>query len=126
MMEQALRSRLMEDPAIKSIVDSRIDWGQRKAGYPCIVLKAMPSPRRQTYKGFAAMQQTRVQIDCMAVDRDTVIRLREAAIAAVVPAGTFHGTTFRRGFVDLVEDLGSQSGTEFIERDKIDVLIWHS
>lgn len=125
-MEEALRSRLLEDEAVKAIVGTLVDWSRRSGGYPCIVLTALPSLMPQTYKGFMEMRSTRVQIDCLALDRKTVIALRKAAIAAVVPAGEFHGTKFRRSFIDSVTDKGSQTGTDFVERDKIDAIIWHN
>lgn len=128
MMEDALRSRLLEDAAVKAMVGTRIDWGVRPDGgaYPCLVLKIMPSGRPQTYKGFVAHRQTRVQIDVLSDDRLQVIALREAVIAAIVPAGSFHGTKFQRAFIDSVQDLGAQTGTDYVHRDKIDALIWHN
>jgi hypothetical protein len=128
MMEDALRSRLLEDEAVKLMVGSRIDWGVRPDGgaYPCLVMKVMPSGRPQTYKGFVGLRQTRVQIDVLSDDRLEVIKLREAVITAIVPAGSYHGTKFQRAFIDSVQDLGAQTGTDYVHRDKIDALIWHN
>lgn len=127
-MKAALRSRLLEAPDVALIVETRVDWTRRPdgSGYPCIVLTAMPSPRPQTYKGFVGLRQTRVQIDTMALDRVTVEALTEAAIAAIVAPGSYHGTKFQRAFIDSVQDKGAQTGTDFVHRDQIDALIWHN
>lgn len=128
MMEEALRSRLLDDEAVSSMVGTRIDWGVRPDGgdYPCLVMKTMPASRPQTYKGFVGMRQTPVQIDALSLDRLQVISLREAAINAIVPAGSYFGTKFQRAFIDSVQDLGAQTGTDFVHRDKIVALIWHN
>ncbi|ALJ14121.1 tail completion protein gp17 [Sphingopyxis macrogoltabida] len=127
-MEEALRSRLKAAGPVAAIVGTRIDWGLRPQGdpYPSVVLKVISDPMPQDYKGFIAMRETRVQIDCLADDRLTAIALRKAVITAIVAGGTYFGTRFGRAFIDSVRDLGAKTGTEFVHRDSIDALIWHN
>ncbi len=126
-MNQALRSRLLEDTAVKALVKTRVDWGVRKQGdpYPAICLTVISDPRPQDYKGFVAKRETRVQIDCYAETRATAAALSEAVIAVITPGGEFFGTKFSRAFIDTVQDRGALSGTVYVHRDKIDALIWH-
>jgi len=127
-MEIALRSRLLNASPVSTIVGTRIYWGVRPQGsaYPAIVLTIVSDSRDQDYKGFVSLWQTRVQIDCYGLDRATVVALREAVITAIAPAGTFYGSKFGRAFIDTVQNLGANSETGFIHRDKIDALIWHN
>lgn len=129
MMETALRSRLLDDADVTAIVTERVHWSVRPQDdeLPSLVLQVISDPRPQTYKGAVGMRQTRVQLDCYAADRAGAVALREAVIAAITPAGTFFGTKFQRAFIDTVRDLGAHSDTaDFVHRDSIDALIWHT
>jgi len=127
-MEEALRSRLLNDGAVAALVDDRVDWGVRKEGdpYPAVCLTLVSDPRPQDYKGVVGMRETRVKLDCYAEERDEVKAVREAVIAAILGGGTFYGTKFNRAFIDAVRDLGALAATGFVHRDSIDALIWHN
>lgn len=130
-MKIALRSRLLDAGPVTDIVgEFGVDWGPRPQGrpYPWLGLKVISSSRPQHYKGFVGLRQTRVQFDPMATDAGVAEALRDAAIAAVVPAGVYHGTKFQRGFIENIRDLGADSGTDdgFVHRECFDALIWHN
>ncbi|MGB3844307.1 MAG: DUF3168 domain-containing protein [Sphingopyxis sp.] len=129
-MKIALRARLLGASPVTDIAgETGVDWGPRPQGtpYPWLGLKVISSSRPQHYKGFVGLRQTRVQLDCMALDEAEAVALREAAIAAIVPAGSYHGTKFQRGFIENVRDLGADSGADgFVHRECIDALIWHN
>jgi hypothetical protein len=94
---------------------------------PALVLQVISDPRPQHLKGFNARRQSRVQVSCLAADRATVRGLREAAIAALVAAGDFYGVRFGRALIPNLGDRGGDapSGTGFVHRDLVDLLIWH-
>lgn len=131
--EQALRQRLLDAAAVAALAgrDARgalsIDCGLRRqeSPLPAVTLRVASDPRPQDLDGFVSLRQSRVQVDCRASSRATVAALREAVIAALVPAGAFHGVNFGRGLVDQVRDLGEHGETGFVHRDSIDFLIWH-
>lgn len=126
-METALRARLKSAGAVTAIVGTRIDWTERpqRSALPAVVLQVVADSRAQHMAGFAGFRATRVQIDCFAVKRDTVVQLREAVIAAAVPAAEQDGIEFLRAFVNAVRDRGENSETGFVHRDLIDLTIWH-
>jgi len=126
-METALRKRLLDDAAVKAIVSTRVDWAVRpeKAPFPAIVLTLVSDDRSQNFEGFNGFRQTRVQVDCYALEYGQAVTLREAAIAVLVPEATVSGVTFLRAFINNVLDRGDQTETGFIHRQLIDLSIWH-
>lgn len=124
--EQALRQRALDDAAIAAIVGTAVDWGQR-TGMPALTLLLVSDPRGQTLAGFEGNRWSRVQVDARALSRPVVVELREAAIAALVRAGTFHGVRFGRGQVadPGPRTLNEQTETGFVHRDSFDLIISH-
>ncbi|MGB7407153.1 MAG: hypothetical protein WA908_01490 [Pontixanthobacter sp.] len=125
--EQALARRLLNDGDIAAAVATRVDWSRRQSSMlPAIVLETISDPRPQTHDGFDTMRPTRVRVHCLAKDRQSGFPVKEAAIAALAPAGTFDGISFDRGQVDAVRDLSGDTETGFIDRQSIDFIIWHT
>jgi hypothetical protein len=129
-METALRARIKT--GCGSLLATykggpAVFWSVRPQGstLPAIVLTTVSDQRDQHFQGFANYRPTRVQIDCYGADRETVVSLREAALAATVPEETVGGVRFLRSFVNTVLDRGDQTETGFIHRDMIDSTIWH-
>lgn len=128
-METALRKRLLDDVAVKAIVSTRVDWSVRPQAdpFPAIVLTMVSDDRSQNFEGFDKFRPTRVQIDCYAKTYAEAASLREAVIAAVVPAAIVTDTEFLRAFVNNVLDRGDQTETNgFVHRQLIDFTFWHS
>lgn len=130
--ETALRSRLKDDAGVDALIGKdgailSIDWTVRRQGapLPAIVLTLVSDPRPQTHDGPDSIRPSRVQIDVLGEDRTSVVALREAVIAALLPAGTYSAVQFDRAQVDAVRDLGRQDDTRFVHRDSIDFIIWH-
>lgn len=133
-LEEALRKRLQADPGPGALVGvhsedggKSVDWTVRRQGapLPAYVLETITDARPQTHDGFDGIRPTRVQVSCLAANKTAAVALREAAIAALVPAGTFAGVQFDRARVDAVRDLGAQTETGFIHREAIDFIFWH-
>lgn len=132
--EVAVRERLLADLAVAGLAGRHpeddglsIDWGtlRQDAPRPGIVLKLAGDPRPQTHDGFDSIRPSRVRAAISAETRGAVVALREAAIAALVPAGEFSGVWFDRARIELVIDTGGPSVTGFVHADSIDFIFWH-
>jgi hypothetical protein len=130
-METALRTRVKT--ACGTLLATykgapAVFWSVRPQGssLPAIVLSNIADQHDQHMQGFATYQPTRVQIDVYGIDRETVVNIRKAAIAGIVPEAEVGGTQFLRSFVNTVLDRGDQTETGFIHRDMIDLSVWHN
>lgn len=125
--EAAAAGRLLDAPAVATIVGQRVDWTRRPQGapLPAIVLELISDPRPQTHDGADSIRWSRVRAKCLAETRAGAISLREAVIAALVPAGAFGGVWFDNSYVDQVRDLGGDTETGFVECDAVDFILWH-
>jgi hypothetical protein len=92
MMEEDLRSKVADDAAVKALVDkASIAWGDRPqaSAFPGITFELIGGPLEQHMQGFQALQ--RVPVQASAWSRATRLEardVREALVAALVPAGT--------------------------------------
>lgn len=127
-MEGALRARLLADAAVAALVAERVYWVGRPQGgtLPDVTLQVITDGREQDMKGFVGLQQTRVQIDSRATSYGQAKALAEAAISALVGAGTFYGVRFERAEVEGPIDLPERTETQFIHRKSFDLLAWHA
>jgi hypothetical protein len=125
--QQALARRLIADSATAAIAGNRWDWDEREqtSKLPGGVLELVSDPRPQHLAGFHARRESRVQISCLAMSRAEAVALREAAIAAVVPGGTFDGISFGRGMIENVsgDTDRTEGGRIFCQR--FDLLVMH-
>ena len=133
--EGALRTRLLESAAVMALVGrnpadegASIDWTVRRQGSPlsAIVLETISDQLPQNHDGFDAVRPTRVQAKCLASTKTGAVGLRKAAIAALVPTGTFSGVFFERAAIDGVRDLSAQTDTGFIHCEAIDFIFRHN
>ncbi len=125
--EAATAGRLLDAPAVEQLVGMRVDWTVRPQGapLPAIVLELITDPRPQTHDGDDSIRWSRVRAKCLAETRAGAIALREAVIAALVPAGEFGGVWFDNSYVDQVRDLGGDTEIGFVHCDGVDLIIWH-
>lgn len=125
-MEAALRARIKNDAGVLAITEN-VDWGAtpQKAGFPAVVLTTVFDDRSQHMAGFDDYRETRVQIDCFAKTKAEAMALREAVLAAFVPAATELGVTFLRAQQITVVDRGTNTDTGFIAHEMIEASIWH-
>ncbi len=125
--QQALANRLIQHAATAAIAGNRWDWDEREqtSALPGGVLELVSDPRPQHLAGFHSRRQSRVQVNCQAFSRAQAIALREAAIAALVPAGVFDGITFGRAMIENV--IGDAEKTEGgrVFRQRFDLLVMH-
>jgi hypothetical protein len=128
MMEQALRSRLIEDATLAALVGKRVDWVNRPqaSGYPAVTLFVVSDPRLKTMRNRTRLRGTRIQIDVMAKDQPGKVAVREAVLNAIEPRGEFDGVRFNRPQGITIRSSGSDETNGFIHRDTIDVVIWHN
>lgn len=96
--EAALAKRLLEATSVREEVGTRIDWMRRAQGaaLPAITLHTVSARHGQHMKGFHPTV-SRIQIDVWADDFLASLSIRDAVIAAVVPAATVDGVRFQRG-----------------------------
>lgn len=127
-METDLRARLKDDGSVAGLVGTKVDWTVRpqKSALPAITLQMVSEDRSQHMGGFNTNRATRIQVDCWGATRAIVVSVREAAIAALVPAATKGGTKFLRAFVNNIIDRGENADTGFLHRDLIDLTVWHN
>jgi len=131
--ESAVRDRLIEDAAVAALIGSgsdggpSIDWGELRQGAqrPAIELKLVSDRRPTTHDGFDSIRASRVRAMVQAATRAEVAALREAAIAALVPPGSYSGVWFDRAEVDLLRDAGGPTATGFVHADSVDFVFWH-
>lgn len=110
--ELALAKRMLDDETIKGLVGTRVDWMRRPGrDLPACTLQIVSDARPQHFKGFQAVRQTRVQVDCWAATFAGAIALRDAAIAALTPAATIANVRFDRANVASVRPGFDGDGT---------------
>ena len=110
--EAAVAKRLLDDAAVKALVQSRVDWMRRPGRQlPACTMQIVSDARPQHYKGFQGVRQTRVQVDCWSATFADAIALRDAVIAALVPGATVAGVRFDRAAVASVRPGFDGDGT---------------
>lgn len=126
--EEALRLRIINDPAVAAMQGSRTSWGTRPQGsaLPATVLNIVYDPVPVSFDGSEEMRATKVQIDIWAGLPAAVSALANAVIAALLPPATVDGVQFRRAFVEANRDAGEQAGNEYLARRIVEMTFWHS
>lgn len=101
--QEALRTRLLANSPLGTIVSTRIDWVERPQGktLPAVTLQSVADAREQNLKGFEGLQPARVQYDVWGDTYASVRDVVEALIAAAVPSQTANGHRFTRAMVEL-------------------------
>lgn len=127
-MQGALRARLTNAAAVTNHVGQRIYWIDRPQAQalPAITLQIISDGRPQHLKGFHEIRDTRVQIDVWSLTYATNKTITEAVIATLVPEDTSNAIRFNRSLVEGVRDLGESTGTQFIHRTSLDLIVWWS
>lgn len=125
--EGALRARLTADATVAALVGNRVYWVTRPQadGLPAITLQIIFEDRAQHMKGVQGLQSTIVQIDGWASSYGQGKALKEAIIAALLPAETSNGVTFGRAFVRS-RDLSERTETQLIHRPSLDFTFFYS
>ena len=126
-MEQGLRQRLLDDPAVATIVGTRVDWDVRpqRSAYPAIVLETIEGRRTQHMAGFNTFRATAVQASCFATSKAQAVAMREAVIAAIAGEATARGKRFLRAQDIEHRQRPENTGTQTIHREIVEATIWH-
>jgi len=107
--EEALVARVFAADELTAL-EQRVDWMRRPGpALPAMTLQTISDPRAQMIKGWS-VRRPRVQIDLWSASFGMAVSLREATIAALVPAARVGGVRFQRAGVANV-----RSGFEQIE-----------
>jgi len=125
-METAMRARLLANPAVAALVGQRIYWIERpqESQLEAITLQHVTDERRTNYSDFDGMQPGYVQADVWASSYAKGKAIKEAAIAALAPAGEQDGIRFTRAFPDA-RDLSERGDTKTIFRPSIDFTFFY-
>ena len=118
--EEALRTRIKA--AIAGAAP--VEWESRK-GYPCIVLSIVTQSIGRHMTGDDGLRSPRVQIDALALDNPTKVALRDAAVAAITPAGVVGGVRFGRAQQLRWSNASEQTDTDFVFREMIEAVLPH-
>lgn len=127
--DQALRTRLQAATGVTALVDAeKINWGERPqiARLPAITMDIIDDPRPQHMQGFQGLRPSYVQIDIWAKNPSSRASIREAVIAALVPAVTTDGHRFARAFVEGSTDETEQTETATVFRHRMDFKFNHA
>lgn len=125
---EALAARLMSAPEVFGLTGDNVEWDDRApdAGLPAIMLQTITDDRPQNHDGFDPFWPTRVQVNCLARTKIEAVAVKEAAIAALVPAGEQDGVTFLQSFVDGGGSDAERTTTGRLCRERADLIIWHN
>lgn len=131
--ETAVRRRILDDAAVNAIIGVHADGGKsidatvRRQGapLPAIVITLVADPRPRLADEPDPIRPTRMRLRVLAMTREAVKALREAAIAALEPEGAFHGHWFAPAEVALIADSSGPADDAFIFADTIDLIFWH-
>jgi hypothetical protein len=132
-LEGAIRTRLLAATGVTNLVARRIYWEVRAQGsaLPDVTLTVVSDPRDQHFAGFQGSRGTWIQIDCRGANKDEAIAVRDAVLAAVVPAatvGSAPAVTFQRA-----QEVRSRASFERATtgdvtgqfREMIELTLWH-
>ena len=125
----ALRARLIADGAVAALAGTRVTWGTRPqdSAVPAAVLTVISDPRPRLQNGMPNLRVTRVQVDCWADTSTAAHELAEAVIGAVNDRFTQSGVRFQPGEHEGPRDLGELvSGSVYLHRAVIDLILWHN
>lgn len=118
---------MLADSAVANASARSIDWSERPqgAGFPGIRLTVVSDPRPRHMTGTDRYRPVRVQIDCMALTRGEVVKMREAVLTLLLTSATYDGVRFGKAQDITVRDDGEQLDQDYVHRDQIDVVLWN-
>lgn len=127
MMEEALITLLLGDPALRDQVGEEVNWNERPQGGPqkCVVLRLVGDLPDYTMTGPGGLVQSRVQVDCLADKTSGALAVKRALVArvsgfkGVVRATRFDGIFIVGGGSDFSKD-----GPDKWVRNRVDLMVW--
>jgi len=127
-MKEQLRVRLLADPDVAALVESRISWGSRPRMdcLPAVCLHLISGVRQYHLGGSSDLVQSRVQADCWAQTYAAATQVSRAVIAEL--SGLRDAAMRVQGaFVADERDLPDEgtAADEILYRVSLDFMIWH-
>jgi hypothetical protein len=121
-MEEALRTRLKAAPAIRAIVDGRVDWGRRTgATLPSLTMRKMAGGRDYTFDGACALEVPRVRFSCWGSRPGEARRLARALTEVMEQPAEVDGVKFDPAFVASDVDMPSEAGAAGTVADRVEI-----
>lgn len=120
-MEAALRARLLA--AVSALVGSRVYWEERPQGsaLPAITLLLVVDERDQHMGGFHDLKKALLQVDVWATSFASKKAIKEAVIAALAPAHSGNGVTFRGAVNIRSRPANERLETQLVYREIIEM-----
>lgn len=130
MMEAALRTRLLDNPAISALVGNRIAWVQRPQSQvlPAITLHKVSPGRSYSHDGAIGLQCPSIQFDIWSLSVSQAKTIRDAVIAVMEAQETVSGVRFGMSFLDSERDIAPEDvqGIDAVHRVSMDFTVWWS
>lgn len=124
-MEGALRARIV---AAATAAGGRVYWVDRPqaSALPSITLQVVSGDYPQTYEGFQATRDPRVQMDVWATSYGEAKSILTAVVAALLPRVVSNGVEFKGIFFEGERDGLERLETTNVYRRGIDLIVWHA
>lgn len=121
-MEGAVRARLLAAVPVTAIVGQRVYWEDRPqtSPLPAVVLQLPTDLREQHMGGFQGLLFARIQVNVLGTSFADKKRLKEAVIAALVPAQSANGIRFTRATDISSRPINERTETQYIFADAVD------
>ena len=105
-MQEDFWALLTGSSAVTAICGQRIYWGEAPEGepLPAIVLHIVSGADTPHLRGTDGLWRCRVQVDCYAVDRPSVVSLHRAVVALLNGYSTFAGSGITGCFIDSIRE----------------------
>ena len=122
----ALKSWIKGNAEVAALT-TELHWTRVPQGksLPYVRLQTVSDPRPQHLKGYDAMRETRVQVDCFASSWGQSRAIAEAIIAATARPATHGGIQFGRVRAEGPRDLGEDTPSGFVHRANMDLFVAH-
>ena len=128
-MEEALRTYLLAQSGVSSVVTDRAYWNMRPQAsvLPAFVLQVIDRSPAYAMDGISALAETRVQVDCYGPSYSSA-KLLARAVRDPLDGKRFTQSSIRFEAFRLDERDLSEAGTteaERVHRISLDFQIWH-
>lgn len=127
MMQSALRSILLADSGVSSLVGTKVDWGWRPQGktLPALTLNTVSDPRPKHMGGNQVTRSTLVQVDSWGATYAAARNCANAVVSALT-AQDKDGIRFLGFFVNSDRDLTESTDDGQVFRVSLDVSVVHT
>lgn len=127
-MQQALRTRLLNDGTIGGLVGTRVDWNIRPQGkpLPAITLERVVGDHAQTMSGLQVTQGPLIQVDCWASKYTDAAALRDAVIEILTTPAVQSGIRFLGAGNVMDADSSESTDGGIVHRTMIRANVWHT